>query len=73
MGLVFAFSIFRHTGKPEVMKITGVPGIKERRNQYGAFDTVAAHVFKVKKGKLYEIEAIGYMDTHGIGTGWEEK
>ncbi len=73
MGLIFAFSIFRHDGKSEFMKITGVPGIKERRNQYGAFDTVAAHVFKLKNGRIHEIEAIGYMDKHGIHSGWGGK
>ena len=26
MGLVFAFSMFRHSGEPKVMKIIGVPG-----------------------------------------------
>jgi hypothetical protein len=73
LGLVFGLSIFRHTGKPEVLTITGVPGIRERRNEYGAFDTVAAHIFKMKNGRIYEIEAIGYMDKHGIETGWESK
>jgi hypothetical protein len=70
-GLVFAFSIFRHDGKPEVMKITGVPGVTERKNSYGPFDLPAAHIFKIRDGKIYEIEAIGYMAKHGIKNGWE--
>ena len=53
------------------MRITGVPGIKEMPNRYGAFDTVAAHMFKIKSGKIHEIEAIGYMDNYGVGNGWE--
>lgn len=69
-GLVFAFSIFRHDGEPKVMKIIGVPGVKERKNDYGAFDLPAAHVFKIRNGKIYEIEAIGYMDKAGITNGW---
>lgn len=71
MGLVFAFSIFRHDGQPEVMQITGVPGVTERANPYGAFDLPAAHVFKIRDGKIYEIEAIGYIAEHGISNGWE--
>jgi hypothetical protein len=71
MGLVFAYSIFRHDGKPKVMKITGVPGITERKNRYGPFDLPAAHIFKIRDGKIYEIEAIGYMAKHGIQNGWE--
>ncbi|MFC1839385.1 hypothetical protein ACFL1N_07390 [Thermodesulfobacteriota bacterium] len=70
-GLAFAFSIFRHDGEPKVMKIKGVPGVTERKNDYGAFDLPAAHVFKIRNGKFYEIEAIGYMADHGITNGWE--
>jgi hypothetical protein len=70
-GLVFAYSIFRHEGKPKVMKITGVPGTTERKNSYGPFDLPAAHIFKIRNGKIYEIEAIGYMAKHGIKNGWE--
>jgi hypothetical protein len=71
-GLVFAFSIFVHNGEPKVMKIKGVPGITERKNTSGPFDLPAAHIFKIRNGKIYEIEAIGYMEKHGIKNGWEK-
>jgi hypothetical protein len=71
MGLVFAFSMFVHDGVPKMMKIKGVPGITERPNNYGPFNLPAAHMFKIRNGKIYEIEAIGYMATHGIKNGWE--
>lgn len=71
MGLVFAFSIFVHDGEPKVMKIIGVPGITERENNWGPFDLPAAHIFKIRNGKVYEIEAIGYIAKHGIKNGWE--
>ncbi len=71
MGLVMAYSIFVHNGEPKVMKITGVPGITERENKYGPFDLPAAHIFKIRGGKVYEIEALGYLDKHGIKNGWE--
>jgi hypothetical protein len=71
MGLVFAFSMFVHEAKPEVMKITGVPGVKELKNPWGAFDLPAAHVFKIRSGQIHEIEAIGYIAKHGIKNGWE--
>ena len=71
IGLVFAFSIFRHVGEPKVMKIIGVPGITERPNTWGPFDLPAAHVFKIRNGKFYEIEAIGYMARRGTKSGWE--
>jgi hypothetical protein len=71
MGLVFAYSIFVHNGEPKIMKIKGVPGITERENNWGPFDLPAAHIFKIRGGKIYEIEAIGYMAKHGIKNGWE--
>lgn len=71
MGLVFAYSMFVHNGEPKVMKITGVPGITERANNYGPFDLPAAHVFKIRDGKIFNIEAIGYIAASGIRNGWE--
>lgn len=70
-GLVFAFSIIRHNGEPKVLKITGVPGITESPNKWGPFDTIAAHIFKIRNGKIYEIEAMGYREKHGVTNGWE--
>jgi len=71
MGLVFAYSMFVHDGEPKVMTIKGVPGITERENRWGPFDLPAAHMFKIRGGKIYEIEAIGYVAKHGIQNGWE--
>jgi hypothetical protein len=71
-GLVFAFSIFRHSGEPKVMKIVGVPGVTEVENEWGPFDLPAAHIYKIRNGKIYEIEAIGYFSEEtGLTTGWE--
>jgi len=71
MGLVFVFSIFRHDGEPKVMEIKGVAGVTERANNWGPFDLPAAHVFKIKKGQICDIEAIGYIAQPGITNGWE--
>lgn len=71
-GLVFAFSIFRHSGEPKVMKITGVPGVTELANEWGPFELPAAHIYKIRNGKIYDIEAIGYFSEEtGLTTGWE--
>lgn len=71
-GLVFAFSIFRHNGEPKVMNITGVPGITERANEWGPFELPAAHIYKIRDGKIHEIEAIGYFSEEtGLPSGWE--
>jgi hypothetical protein len=71
MGLVFAFSMFNHSGEPKVMKIIGVPGITERPNIYGPFNLPAAHIFKIRNGQIHEIEAIGYVAPYGTKNGWE--
>ena len=71
-GLVFVFSIFRHSGEPKVMKITGVPGVTEYANEWGPFELPAAHIFKIRNNKIHEIEAIGYYSAGtGLTTGWE--
>jgi hypothetical protein len=70
LGLVMAFSVFRHDGEPKVMQSVGVPGVTERKNDYGPFDLPAAHVYKIRGGKLDEIEAIGYITEAGYKTGW---
>jgi len=72
MGLVFAFSEFVHNGDPEYMEIKGVEGITQWPNEHGAFDLQAAHVFKLRSGKIYEVEAMGYKAPHGVKNGWEE-
>lgn len=72
MGMVFAFSQFVHDGEPEFMEITGVAGITEWPNEHGAFDLQAAHVFKIRKGRIHEVEAVGYKAAHGVKSGWEE-
>ena len=71
MGLVMAYSMFNHDGEPNPMKIKGVPGVTERANEWGKFTVPAAHIYKIRGGKIYEIEAIGYMAKHGIKNGWE--
>jgi hypothetical protein len=71
MGLVLAYSMFVHDGTPKMIKIIGVPGITERPNNYGAFNLPAAHIFKIRNGKIYEIEAIGYRAKYGIKKGRE--
>jgi hypothetical protein len=70
MGLVFAYSMFVHSGEPAVMEIRGVPGITERANAWGPFNLPAAHIFKIRNGLIHEIEAMGYVAPYGTTNGW---
>ncbi len=77
-GLVFGLSQFRHPMKESSVKIVGVPGLTERelKGRNGQpikpFDMPAAHVFKVRGGKMHEIEAIGITIPYDSKTGWEQ-
>ena len=70
MGLVFAFSMLVHNGKPEVSNCRRARR-HEVAEQIRRLRPVAAHMFKIRSGKIHEIEAIGYMGKHGVKNGWE--
>jgi hypothetical protein len=36
------------------------------------FGMPAAHIFKVRAGKIHEIEAIGFTEGYESQTGWEQ-
>jgi len=59
-GLVFGLSQFRHPMQEKVLKIVGVPGLETLNMNYNPFDLPAAHIFKVRGGKIHEIEAMGF-------------
>lgn len=70
-GLVFGLSHFRHSMNKKVIKIKGVPGVKEREMNFNAFDLPAAHIYKVTGGRIHEIEAMGFSRPYNSPTGWE--
>ncbi len=76
-GLVLGLSQFRHPMQEAGVAITGVPGVKEvpltgRDGQpIKPFDMPAAHIFKVRGGKIHEIEAMGFTEAYESKTGWE--
>jgi hypothetical protein len=65
------FSVFRKMRCSDQLSTGVMSYITERPNNYGPFDLPAAHVFKIRDGKIYNIEAIGYLAAHGIKNGWE--
>jgi hypothetical protein len=70
-GLVFGMSQFRHSMKEKSVKIAGVPGVEKVDYDFKPFDLPAMHVFKIRGGKLHEIEALGFMAPYDAKTGWE--
>ncbi|MBN2419362.1 MAG: hypothetical protein JXL81_08260, partial [Deltaproteobacteria bacterium] len=71
MGLVMVYSVFNHDGEPDPMPIVNIPGLTERKNEWGQFTVPAAHIYKIRNGKIYEIEAMAILDApYQSGDGW---
>lgn len=71
-GLVFGLSQFRHPMTEKTFKIVGVPGVEKIDLNIMPFDFPAAHIYKVRAGKLHEIEALGVSLPYNSKTGWEQ-
>jgi len=70
-GLAVGFSNFYHDSKLKTMKLKGVPGVDSVPAYQGVFNMPAMHFFKIRKGKIYDIEATGLVLPYGTKTGWE--
>jgi hypothetical protein len=70
-GLVVGFSMFWHRSDLKKAPIKGVPGVTEVDSWQGTFNLPAMHIYKIKKGKIYDIEAIGFTMPYGLKSGWE--
>jgi hypothetical protein len=70
-GLAVGFSNFYHDSKLKVAKLKGIPGMESVPSYQGLFNMPAIHFFKIKKGKIYDIEATGLVEPYGAKTGWE--
>jgi hypothetical protein len=70
-GLAVGFSMFWHKGDLKTAPIKGVPGVTEMPSFQGTFNLPAMHIYKIKQGKIYDIEAIGFTMPYGMKSGWE--
>jgi hypothetical protein len=71
-GLVFGLSQFRHPMEEKSFKIVGVAGVDHNdMSNVKPFDLPAAHIFKIRDGKMHEIEAMGFVMPYNSKTGWE--
>jgi hypothetical protein len=70
-GLAVGFSNFYHDSKLKTAKLKGIPGLESVPSYQGLFNMPAIHFFKIKKGKIYDIEATGLVEPYGAKTGWE--
>ena len=70
-GLVFGLSQFHHPMEEKTLKIVGVPDVDHVDMNFKPFDLPAAHIYKIRGGKIHEIEAMGFMMPYNSKTGWE--
>ncbi len=71
-GLVVGFSMFYHDSTLKEYPYKKPNGEIEMRPSYqGTFNLPAMHIYKVKNGRIYEIEATGFQIPYGIKSGWE--
>ena len=71
-GLAVGFSNFYHDGVVKRYTHKFRSGKTEERDAFqGAFNLPAMHMFKIRNGLVYEIEAMGYITPYGTKSGWE--
>jgi len=70
-GIAVGFSMFYHAGVLKTMKIKGVPGVTEIPAFSQKFNLPAVHFLKIRKGQIYEIEAVGVSMPYGVSSNWE--
>jgi hypothetical protein len=71
-GLVFGFPMFVHRGNVRTIHIVGIPGLEEMpMNGLRTSDLEAGEIFKIRDGRIHEIEAMGFILPYGSKTGWE--
>jgi hypothetical protein len=69
-GLAVGFSMFQHDGHLKTMPIKGVPGLESMPGFPMQFNFPSVHFFKIRDGKIYEIETVGVSVPFGTKPGW---
>lgn len=72
-GLVFGFPRFVHRGVVRSIPIVGVKGVDTIPMNFGPVDLQAGEMFKIRKGWIHEIEAMGFLNAYLTPTGWERQ
>jgi len=71
-GLVVGFSLFYHDSTLKEYTYKKPNGETEVRPSYqGIFNLPAVHFYKIRDGRIYDIEATGFQIPYGTQSGWE--
>ena len=68
-GISVGFSMFRHDGTKR-LPADAEPGT-DNKTTWGQFNLAAVHIYKIRNGELYEIEAPGMTLPYGVTSKWE--
>ena len=69
-GLAVGMSMFQHDGHLKTLPIKGVPGMDSMPGFTMQFNFPSIHFYKIRNGKIYDIETIGVSVPFGTKFGW---
>jgi len=71
-GIVFSFPMFQHRGGSGTIKIYNVPGVDSLPLGGATSNLQAGEIFKIDRGRIVAIEAMGASLPYGTKSGWGE-
>jgi hypothetical protein len=71
-GVVFSFPMFQHRGGSGTIKIYNVPGVDSLPLGGSTSNLQAGEIFKIDRGRITAIEAMGASLPYGTKSGWGE-
>lgn len=72
LGIVFSFPMFNHRGGSGTIKIYNVPGTDSLPLGGSASNLQAGELFKIDRGRIIGVEAMGASLPYGTKSGWGE-
>jgi hypothetical protein len=72
LGIVFSFPMFQHRGGTGTIKIYNVPGVDSLPLGGSSSNLQAGELFKIDRGRIAAVEAMGTSLPYGTKSGWGE-
>jgi hypothetical protein len=72
LGLVFSFPMFQHRGGSGTIRIYNVPGVESLPLGGGSSNLQAGEIFRIDRGRITAVEAMGTSLPYGTKSGWGE-
>ncbi len=72
LGLVYSFPMFQHRGGTGSLPIRNVPGVDSLPLGGSSSNLQAGEIFKIDRGRIVAVEAMGTQLPYGTKSGWGE-